>query len=400
MKINNLYFTIFTIFIFSTANFIVAQNQQNDQEYLKAMDFIRVNRLIDALPLLEKVASRYPNDAEVLAHFGVAILTNSVTIKDENLRKKELDRAGNILRKAQKLGTKNVVALHYLDLIERGGTLDSVDPSANKEVEDLIREGEGYFGQGQYDKALAAYERAFKLDPQNYNAALFAGDCFYSQEKFKESEIWFAKAVAIDPNREQAFRFWGDALANQGNGKEAMVKFANAFIAEPSSRLAWETLLKAINSFGNRKSSPFVVLPSEEQISNPNLIVDLKQLSTQDGTDNWKFFAETRKKQLEKFSKNANGKAFEPTVAEDVEALKSVVAGLKLSLQKGIKLSPSMENLVLMEKAGTLDIYTILIMHGGDSCPEYEDFREKNRSRMERFLVEYFAEIKDGKTNE
>lgn len=399
MKIKKLYFTLFIILIFSTI-FVHAQNQQNDKEYLQAMEFVRANRLIDALPLLEKTVSRYPNDAEILAHFGVAILTNSVTIKDENLRKKELDRAGNILRKAQKLGTKNVVALHYLDMVERGGTLDSVSPSSSKEVEDLIREGEGYFGQGQYDKAFAVYERAFKLDPQNYNAALFAGDCFYSQEKFKESEIWFAKAVAIDPNREQAFRFWGDALANQGNGKEAIVKFANAFIAEPSSRLAWETLLKAINSFGNRKTSPFVVLPSEEQISNPNLIVDLKQLSPQDGTDNWKFFAETRRKQLEKFSKTASGKAYEPSVAEDVEALKSVVAGLKVSSQKGIKLSPSMENLVLMEKAGTLDIYTILIIHGGDSCPEYENFREKNRNRMERFLIEYFAEIKDGKPNE
>ena len=287
------------------------------------------------------------------------------------------------------------MVLHYLQMLERSdGELDAVSTTANKEVEDAIREGEGFFGRGEFGKAFLAYERASRLDPTSYEAALFAGDSFYSQKKYKESEVWFAKAVAINPNREQAHRFWGDALVNQGKGKEALVRFAAAYIAEPNLRLTWDTFFNAVKVHGARKASPFIVLPAKEKIGNPNLIVDSEVLSAEDGTDNWNRFAETRKKQIETFNKVANGRTFEPTVSEDVEALKNVVVGLKVSREKGVKLSKSMENLIAIDSLGMLDIYTIMIIHGGDSCPEYETFRDKNRARMGKFLVEYFAEDK------
>lgn len=382
-------------FAFSGSIYTFAQTPQNDRELAQAMEFISQNRYIDALPLLEKAAKRYPNDAETQGHLGIAVLSNSSSIKDENLRKKEVSRGREVLKKAHKLGSKNVMVLHYLQMLERSdGELDVVSTTASKEVEDAIREGEGFFGRGEFDKAFLAYERASRLDPTSYEAALFAGDSFYSQKKYKESEVWFAKAVAINPNREQAHRFWGDALVNQGKGKEALVKFADAYIAEPDLRLTWDTFFNAVKSHGARKTSPFVVLPSEEQISNANLVIDKEKLSAQDGTNNWNRFTETRAKQIENFNKVANGRIFEPTVSEDVEALKNVVAGLKSSRQKGVKLSKSMENLIAIDNLGMLDVYTIMIIHGGDSCPEYEAFRDKNRARMEKFLVEYFAEDK------
>jgi tetratricopeptide (TPR) repeat protein len=387
------FFILLVCFLLLT-NSTFAQNPQNDKEVIQAMEFVKKNRYIDALPLLEKVAVRYPNDVEIQTQLGIAILTNSVTIKDEALRKVEIVRASKVLKKARELGTENIVALHYLEKIEEGQDIGVAFNISNKEVEDAIREGEGFFGRGEYDKAFQAYQRAYKLDPKSYDAALFSGDCFYSQQKYKESEEWFAKAVAINSDREQAFRFWGDALANQGKGKESLSKYANAFIAEPSSSLTWESFLNAIKRFGNRKTSPFIVLPAEDKISNYNLVVDKTVLSSIDGTDNWNRFSETRQKQIEQFNKIANGRKFEPTIIEDVEALKNVAVGVKASVQKGVKVSKSMENIVTLEKLEMLDIYTILIIHGGDNCPEYIDFREKNRERMERFLVEYFAEIK------
>jgi tetratricopeptide (TPR) repeat protein len=378
----------------SAANFASAQNsRQNDKELAQAMDFINQNRHIDALPLLEKVAPRYPNDAEIQGHFGVAILVNSVTIKDEASRKKETTRGGEILRKAEKLGMSNVLALHYLDMIEQGRDIDSTFNASSKEVEDAIREGEGFFGRGEYDKAFLAYQRAHKLDPKNYEAALFAGDCFYAQKKYKESETWFAKAVAIDSNREQAFRFWGDALVNQGKTKESLVKFADAFIAEPNSRLVLNALLEAVKNFGARKSSPFIVIPSKGE---GEIVIDASKLSATDGTIHWSYFTEIRKSQIEKFNKTAQGREFTSTVAEDVEAFKAVADAAKKNLQtdKTLKLGKSMENLIKLDETGLLDVYTIFFIHGSDNSPEYEKFREKNRDRMRKFLVEYFAEDK------
>lgn len=398
MKMKNKLLTekVFTliIIVLTGVNLTLAQNPQNDADLLKARDFIKQNRHIDALPFLEKAAPRYPKDAELQGDLGVAILVNSVTLKDSAARKKEIARAGEILKKAKDLGLKNVLALHYLDMLEEGLEIDSVSFSASKEVEEAIREGEGFFGRGEYDKAFAAYERAYKLDPKSYEAALFAGDCFYAQKKYKESEIWFARAASINPNREQAFRFWGDALANQGKTDEAVAKYADAMIAEPNSRLTFQTFIDAAKNLGARTSSPFILIPSKENES--EIVIDETLLRAEDGTLNWRRFTETRKLQIEKFSKIANGREFSSTVAEDVEALKSVAAAAKSDFLKNKNLTPSksLENLIKLDALGMLDVYTIIFIHGGDNSPEYEKFRENNREKMRKFFIEYFVNDK------
>lgn len=383
-----------TIFVLSLANFAFAQNPQDDLELKKANEFIKQNRHIDALPLLENVAPRYPNDAELQANYGIAILVNSVTIKDADTRKKEVARAGEILRKAKRLGTENVLALHYLDSIENGEEVGVGFNASSKEVEDAIREGEGFFGRGDYDKAFLAYERAYKLDPKSSDAALFAGDCFYAQKRFAESEAWFAKAVAINPNREQAYRFWADALVNQGKTKDALPKFADAFIAEPNSRLVLNAYLEAVKNYGSRRSSPFIVIPSKEGES--EIVINPALLKEDDGTIHWNSFTETRKRQIENFNKVANGRVYISTLKEDVEALKSVTAAVRNNLKNDntLKLSKSLENLIKLDQLEMLDIYTMFFIQGSDNSPEYESFREANRDRMRNFLVDYFAEDK------
>lgn len=380
--------TLISLFL---VNFVHTQALQTDKELEQALAFVEQNRLVDALPLLDKVGPRYLNDAKIQAHWGVAILANSVVYKDEVIRKKEVARGAEVLKRAKKLGTENVLALHYLDLVEQGGDIDSVSASSSKEVEDAIREGEAFFGRGQYDKALLSYERAYKLDPKSYNAAVFAGDCYYAQNKYKESESWFAKAVAIDPNREQAYRFWGDALANQGKGREALEKFANALIAEPNSRLVFNGFIEAVRRFGLRRSSPFVLIPSKQ--NEDEIVIDPLILRQDDGTQAWNRFTDIRNAQIKKFNAAAAGREFNSTVSEDVECLRGVVAAVKELQQrnKSIQLNKSLDNLVKLDALGMLDIYTVIFLHG-ENTSEFESFREKNRNRMVRFLLDYFAD--------
>ena len=160
----------------------------------KAFEFTGQNRYLDALPLLEKLAPLYPNDSEVWAQYGIAIGTQSTTISAPAERKAARVKAYNALAKARDLGTKNQIALSILDDLPPDGgddTLAETDP----EFEKNIREGEAFFGRGEYDKAFAAYEKAYKIDPQSYGAVLFMGDSLYAAGKYKESEVWFAKAV-------------------------------------------------------------------------------------------------------------------------------------------------------------------------------------------------------------
>lgn len=353
----------------------------------EGLDLAGKNQYVAALPFLEKIASVYTEDAEVQTHYGIAILVTALTSNDPAVREQGRQKALAVLRRAKALGTENQIALHYLDGLENpNNMLELVGNAANKEVEDAIREGEAHFGRGEYDKAFVAYERAHRLDPKSYEAALFAGDCFYAQRRYAESEPWFAKAVAINPNREQAYRFWGDALVNQGKLKEGLAKFADAVIAEPNSRLAWNQLLSWVQENGARKSSPFISAPGSEDNDSTEIKIDASLLKADDGTAHWRLFDEKRKARIA-----VSGK--EPTIADDAAALKSVAEAVRADAKAGkVKtMNASLANLLVLDEKNMLDVYALMFLHGGDGCPEYEDFREKNRDKMRRFFVEYFA---------
>ena len=368
-----------------------------DKDLTQAFDLFRQNHLVDALPFFDKVGPKYLENSDVQAQWGVTILANSVTIKEKEVRKQEITRAGEILRRAKKLGTRNVLALHYLDLIEQGiEDIDSVSRGANKDVEGLIRDGEGFFGRGDYDKAFQAYEKAYKLDPKSYQAALFAGDCFYSQKRFKESELWFGRAVTIDPDQEQAYRFWGDALAEQGNGRAALEKFAESVISSPGSRVVIDRFVRAIQQFGRRKSSPFILIPTKD--GEDEIVIDVSGLTAENGSTAWKRFSDVRTTQIAKFKAKNKEEDFESGLADDLECLRAVIVAARemSSKDRSIKLNKSLENLIQLDAQGTLDIYVMLFLQGegGDG---YDAFRAANRQRMLRFLIDYFAD--DAKEN-
>ena len=50
-------------------------------------------------------------------------------------------------------------------------------------AEAALREGEAAFKRKEMDKALAAYKRAYELNPKLYDAALYAGDAEFVKAK-------------------------------------------------------------------------------------------------------------------------------------------------------------------------------------------------------------------------
>jgi tetratricopeptide (TPR) repeat protein len=320
----------------------------------KTLEFVSQNRYLDAFPLFEKVAPLYPNDAELWAHYGIAILARSATLNSAAERKIERVKGYNVLMKAQQLGAKNVIALNLLDqLSPDGGEEDNF--GGNPEFEKNLREGEGFFGRGEYEKAFTAYEKAYKINPKSYEAALFMSDTLYASGKYKESELWFAKAVEIEPNREQAYRFWGDALMNQKKTAEARDKFVDGLIAEPFSRMTWDRLGRWIEET-KTKVAPLEITPPGNAASGA-IRIDETLLKTENGTASWKFYNETRKAQV---IAGGNGAR---TLAGEAAAYRKVAEAVRNDLKSGKVKYPdqNLSNLVKLDDAGLLEAYVFLL---------------------------------------
>jgi len=348
----------------------------------KALEFTDQNRYIDAFPLLEKAAPLYPNDAELWAHYGIAILTRSTTLGSAEERKTERIKGYNVLAKAKQLGAKNVIALNLLDQLSPDGS-DEDNFGGNPEFEKHLREGEGFFGRGEYDKAFAAYEKAYKINPKSYEAVLFLGDSLYAGGKYKDSELWFAKAVEIEPNREQAYRFWGDALMNQKKSSEARDKFVDALAAEPYSRLTWDRLGRWVGESKAQAVPLQVTPPGNETLG--EIKIDETLLKIENGTMSWKLYNETRKAQI------VAGGGKTRTLAGEVAAYRKVAEAFKMDLRSGKIKYPdqNLSNLVKLDDEGLLEPYVLLIRADEDVAEEYIGYRAKNRDKLRKFIVEF-----------
>jgi tetratricopeptide (TPR) repeat protein len=373
------------LLLFASANGVFAQDEKTPDKTSmreKALAFVAQNRYADAFPLLEKVAPLYPNDAEIWAHYGIAILSRSVTLTAPGERKIERVKGYNVLMKAKQLGTKNVVALNLLDQLSPDGS-DEDNFQGDPEFEKHLREGEGFFGRAEYDKAFAAYEKAYKINPKSYEAVLFMGDALYGGGKFKESETWFAKAVELEPNREQAYRFWGDALVNQNKSAEARDKFIDALIAEPYSRLTWDRIGRWIDE-SKQKVAPLEIMPPGNEASG-EIKINEELLKTEDGTSNWRFYNESRRAQI--IAAGAGTR----TLAGEVAAYRKVAEAFRSSLKSGKLKYPnqSLSNLIKLDDEGLLEAYVLLVRPNGDIAEEYDVYRTKNRDKLRKFVVEF-----------
>lgn len=355
----------------------------------QAMAFVENNRYLDAYPLLDKIAASLPRDVAVWTYYGIAIAARSATLSDPKERKSERKRAYEALSKAKELGTENVMALNFLDQLEPDGGDEDNFGNLDPEVEKALREGEAFFGRGEYQKAFVSYERAYKRDPKNYEAVLFMGDCFYAQNKYAESEPWFAKAAALEPDRELAYRFWGDALLAQGKMPDATAKFIEAFIADPYSRYAWENINKLTEKYGRQFSVKGILPPGNKPFE--EISIDTAKLSNQDGTDLWMKYTEVRNAwRAETYKKEFPGKPYRHTLKEEAAALRTVAAAASAAIKSNKLKDPhhSIANLVALHDKNLIEPYILILLADDGIAEDYIDYRKAGRESLRRFLTE------------
>jgi tetratricopeptide (TPR) repeat protein len=348
----------------------------------RALEFAAANRYLDAYPLLDKIASQYPQDADVWESYGIAILVRSGTLTSPAERKTERVRGREALVKARELGTRNIIALDLLDKIPPDGGVED-NFSGAPDFEKSMREGEAFFGRGEYSKAYTAYEKAHKLDPKSYEAVLFMGDSLYSDAKYPESIVWFEQAVVLDPDREMAHRFWADALMKQKKFAPARDKYVDAFIAEPFARSTWERLTNWLDESGTR-ADPIQVNPPGHEVNGP-ITIDRGLLKAEDGTVHWGRYDDYRAAQ-----KAASGTDRRTLVGESA-ALKKVAAAARAEIAAGKIKYPhaSLINLIKLDDAGLVECYVLYLRSDENVFAEYESFRKNHRADLKRYVIQF-----------
>jgi len=397
------------------AAFAQAQGQDfdYDAERRRAFALLDESKIIEALPILEKLAAKNDKDPEVQFMLGFCIFAKSRDIKDPAQHKQERLRARRYLVRAKELGVTEPV----LDQILAGIPPDGGEAptfSSNPQVEAAMTQGESSYTHGDLKTALAAYERALQLDPKLYEAALFAGDMQFKRAHvstdaperktlFDSAGDWFTKAIKINPDRETAYRYWGDALLEYGKDDEALRNFIEAIVAEPYNQMTYNGIAKWAQKNDRRLGHPRIDIPSRVSSKKPgevNITVDESALkgSDNDGSAAWVMYGMVRalwpdKKEgrSEEFAKAyPNEKVYRHSLAEEAAALRAVIASVKEQTRdnKIKQLTPALDNLMKLNDAGLLESYILFGKPDKGIAKDYISYRNANRDKLKRYWSE------------
>lgn len=396
-------FCLALFFAMSSASFAQLQETYEARRE-KAFELFKQTKYTEAMPIFEKLATENPQDREVLETLGLLIAANANNIQDSEAKKKERIRARAILLRAKELGAKSTLLLTTLDTLPVDGSGGEVSYSNKKEAEKAIREGEEAFMQGNMDKAIEAYQRALKADPNLYEAALYLGDACKTKKEFDKAGEWYAKAIAIDPDRETAYRYWGTALFQQGKVKESGEKRMEAYIREPYNRRASNGLVEWANAAEVRIGHPRIDFPTNVTSTGEGtkITLDINMIDDKknDGSIAWMRYGIMRAgwstgkdgKLSERFSKAyPSEKKYRHSLAEEMEALKMVLSSLEKDLKENkIKnLDPSLAALKKLNDAGLLESYILLARADQGIAEDYYLYFKNNSDKVRRYVIEY-----------
>ena len=378
----------------------------SDIEKLRAKAFKLVDeqKLVEALPLLERLSIERPDDARVFFHLGFALIAQANVTQSEEQKKVLLLQARKAFIRSKELEIDEPVVDSLIRSMPEDGSI-GVEISLNKEAEKALNEGQASFSRGELDDALRSYEKALKLDPKLYEAALFAGNVLLSQNKFDRAEAAFQRAILIDPNRETAYRYSATPLMKQKKYDEARDRYIEAYITEPYNSFAAGGLTQWSQLTGIALGHPEIEIPDKIEVdAGGDVKVDLGPDVMLGGKDTGKFFWTLYGPARSKWRKGAflktypTEKEYRHSLAEELDALRAVLTAVKTN--KSVKkLDPSLEKLIKLDEQGLLESYILLARSDREIAADHPAYLKSNRDKLRRYVREYVIAPTDAGTS-
>jgi tetratricopeptide (TPR) repeat protein len=139
----------------------------------------------------------------------------------------ELQKRQKPVRKAQASG--DIILAHYPRFATKSRL---VDPSITINSASLTNEGNRYFMNGEYDKAIELYEKVIS-DPNFVKSWYNKGVILVKSSRYAEAIKCFEKVLAIDPNDANAQYTRGRLLSLLGKHTEAIKCFEKVLAIDP-----------------------------------------------------------------------------------------------------------------------------------------------------------------------
>jgi tetratricopeptide (TPR) repeat protein len=357
-----------------------------------AISLFNQGKRLEALPLLEELAQKDPQDSEVLVALAASLVEHAATLTDADASAKERFRARDLLEKAWGLGNTSPLAQNLRQLLEELPANGAMKFSDNPEVEQAMNAGEAAFARREFDEALKNYAKASELEPANYTAALFTANAYDKKNELSQAAEWYERAMRLDPNLETAYRYYADMLAKQGDMAKARTMLIHAAVAEPYNKIVWREIRAwaLINKTAFNVVYVAIPLPPKDDPASP-------AKGRADFSSAWRTYYSVKSewKKGARFSQQFPKETeYRHSLYEESEALTAaanVLEKLKEDAEsaKQFAENPSAGLLVNLHEAGLIDPYVLFSLGDDDIAKDYLPYRAKNRDKLEAYMDKF-----------
>ena len=370
-----------------------AQTDDLEQTKQKVTALMAELKYVEALPHLEKIVAAEPGNAQMHFYLAFALIAKADDITDAAGRKAMRVRARAAFIRAKELGSNESL----LDALILSMPPDGSDPapfSSNAAAEALMKTAENHFSKGELDEALKNYQKALVLDPKLYHAALFSGDVFLHKKNYEQAEFWYQKAISINPNIETAYRYSATPLMRQRKFDQARDRYIEAYITEPYNRFTASGLTQWAQATNTPLGHPQIDIPvtvTFKENGDANIGLDPAALGQDDGSFAWIGYGLTRTTwRKEKFAKTYPKEgAYRHSLAEEADALRSVVTVAAASNKRTKALTPALAKLKKLNDEGLLEAYLLLARADQGIAQDHRAYLATNRALLRRYVMEY-----------
>lgn len=388
----------FLLLLIAVAAFRVEAQEADPALKEQAYQLYKQGKYVDALPLFEKLNSQKPGDPALLEAYSYCTFEYSATLTDPAARKAARIKTRKLALEAQAAGDKSNLLSMALEIPEDGGDTPFASGSA---VDETMSAGEAAFAKGDYESAIAAYQKALDLDPHQYHAALFIGDVYFKKDDHDQAAKWFLRAIQIDPNIETAYRYWGDDLMAQGRVNDAKVKFVQAVVAEPYNNHSWMGLSQWAKKENAALANPPINPPGKVEDKGKdsggkgqiNIMIDPATMgkdAEKTGTNAWFIYNLSKASwHGDRFQKEfPNEKQYRHSLAEEVDGYQLVVDQVREGLkEKKIKqLDPGLADLVKLSDQQLLEPFVLISKADAGIAIDYPTYRDAHRDKVAEYI--------------
>ena len=121
---------------------------------------------------------------------------------------------------------------------------DAIAHIGEKFVDDLsyVQAGKYNVQEGDFDEAIAAFEKALEINPNNVEAHLAWGNALMALNKLDEAESHYRRAIALDPQHRHARWLLGAVYEKRGDVAAAIGAYRESLEVDPQYALAHQAI--------------------------------------------------------------------------------------------------------------------------------------------------------------